>query len=131
MPNISKKSNILYERWHPSVIGIESVQFQTTIIKIAKEKGFPIKELKPDNKKLTRALPIAARVEGGDVYFREDAYWLPAFEEELMSFPNGRHDDQVDAFAYIALMIYPGSNAKPAGSKRKGPLNGKLSDFGI
>ncbi len=27
------------------------------------------------------------------------ADWLPAFRQELMAFPNGRHDDQVDALA--------------------------------
>ncbi|MGA2297996.1 MAG: phage terminase large subunit [FCB group bacterium] len=116
-----------FERWRPGTIGIESGQYQTTLVQIASSKGLPVKPIMPDNKKLTRALPIAARVECGDVYFKEDAFWLTAFEEELLSFPNGRHDDQVDAFAYIANLIYSVSDAVPAGAKRKGNGKGRLS----
>ena len=31
------------------------------------------------------------------VYLPEKAAWLAAFESELAAFPNGKHDDQVDA----------------------------------
>ena len=52
-------------------------------------------------------------MENGNVYFLENAYWLTEFEQELLQFPVGKHDDQVDAFAYIAQLIEPMTNSLP------------------
>jgi phage terminase large subunit-like protein len=38
------------------------------------------------------------RFEAGRVLLPAEAPWLADFESELLSFPNGRYDDQVDAF---------------------------------
>jgi phage terminase large subunit-like protein len=32
---------------------------------------------------------------------------LKDFEAELLAFPRGKHDDQVDAFGYITYMLAP------------------------
>lgn len=104
-----------YEKWKPKLIGIESVQYQITLIKNALRFGLPVKELKATKDKISRALPIAARLESGKIFFPKHAVWLNDFENELIAFPNGKHDDQVDAFAYIAEMIEPISNASPVG----------------
>jgi predicted phage terminase large subunit-like protein len=96
------------QRWKPSLIGIESVQYQLQLVQSAIKKGFRVKELKPGRSdKKTRALPILARMESGHVYFKADAHWLQDFEEELLSFPNTSHDDQIDAFAFTEYMIEP------------------------
>ena len=34
-----------------------------------------------------------------------DAPWYADFKRELMEFFGGRHDDQVDAFAYLGQML--------------------------
>jgi hypothetical protein len=39
------------------------------------------------------------------VKFDMDAEWFPNFQEELMQFPRAKHDDMVDAFAYLGLML--------------------------
>jgi hypothetical protein len=39
------------------------------------------------------------------VKFDKDADWYVDFEEELMRFPRAKHDDQVDTFAYLGLML--------------------------
>ncbi|MFA6572446.1 MAG: phage terminase large subunit [Bacteroidota bacterium] len=108
--------NKVNERFHPVMIGIESNQFQITIIQNARDSGYNVQELIADKDKLTRALPMAARLEAGTVYFLADAHWLDDFEAELLAFPNGRHDDQVDAFAYIAVFIQIKSGILPAGA---------------
>jgi hypothetical protein len=41
----------------------------------------------------------------GACKFDKDAEWYSDFEEELIKFPRDRHDDQVDAWAYLGLMI--------------------------
>ena len=46
--------------------------------------------------KATRAAPLAAQVEAGNV-FMVRGEWNQAFVDELRMFPNGSFDDQVDA----------------------------------
>jgi predicted phage terminase large subunit-like protein len=57
--------------------------------------------------KASRADPFAAQCEHGYVNIIE-APWNTAFIEELCAFPNGAHDDQVDAAtaAFRALSLY-------------------------
>ncbi len=102
-----------------SLVGIESVQYQTSLVKTALAEGLPIKELKPDRDKFSRAIPISAMVECGKVFFRTDATWLAKFEQQLTAFPNAAHDDMVDAFAYIAQVTSYNSGIMPVGMTKK------------
>jgi predicted phage terminase large subunit-like protein len=61
--------------------------------------------LKPSGDKLTRAKSIQARMRSGACKFDKDAEWYQPFEDELLRFPRDKHDDQVDAWAYLGLMI--------------------------
>jgi predicted phage terminase large subunit-like protein len=47
--------------------------------------------------KTARLLAQAARFEAGQVHVPESAPWLATYLRELLAFPYGRHDDQVDA----------------------------------
>lgn len=116
----------IIEKWNCVLVGIESTQYQTTLLQQCIRDGLNVKELKPDKDKLTRALPMQAKLESGIVYFLKDAYWLGDFENELMMFPNGKYDDQVDAFAYIEKMLAPLRNYKwPFATKKPTNGNGK------
>jgi predicted phage terminase large subunit-like protein len=55
--------------------------------------------------KLTRARSIQARMRAGAVRFDKNAEWYQTLEDELMRFPRDRHDDQVDAMAYLGLIV--------------------------
>jgi predicted phage terminase large subunit-like protein len=70
------------------------------LIQTAALEGVPLKPLKADRDKLSRAQPASVAYENGLVYHREHAPWLPDLESELLSFPVGQHDDQVDTIAY-------------------------------
>lgn len=109
----------IYSRWKPVLIGIESVQYQFSLIQTARRQGIPVKELKADRDKIARSLPIATLVDSGSVMFLRDAPWLDEFERELLAFPNSHHDDQVDAFSYITQIIEPLSFAKVQSTPRK------------
>ena len=61
--------------------------------------------LKPTTDKLTRARSIQARMRAGGCKFDKDAEWYEGFESELMRFPRDKHDDQVDAWSYMGLML--------------------------
>ena len=51
----------------------------------------------PEGGKLTRMEAQTAKIEAGQVLLPKDAPWLDVFLSELLAFPHGRHDDQVDS----------------------------------
>lgn len=87
------------DKWRPSIISIEEVQFQSAVIQeLLRTTSLPVRGVKPDKDKLTRFQPLQARYEQRLVYH---AVGLPGyFEDELLSFPVGVHDDIVDALVY-------------------------------
>jgi predicted phage terminase large subunit-like protein len=54
--------------------------------------------------KLTRALPVAAQVEAGNLRLLRGE-WNRALLDELRDFPHGRKDDQVDALSRAFSML--------------------------
>lgn len=61
-------------------------------------KGFSTIVQTVTGDKATRAKPASAQAEAGNVKLLRGE-WNEAFLDEVCSFPNGAHDDQVDAFA--------------------------------
>ena len=67
--------------------------------------------------KAVRAQPIRGRMAMGKVYVPARAPWATNFVQELLRFPAGKYDDQVDAFALIGRMLdelVPGTKPKKA-----------------
>lgn len=99
----------LIERMHGRLdfdwIGVEAVAYQITLVQTLARKGLPVRPLRPDKDKVSRALTAAARMEMGTVYLPKSAPWLSQFEDELLTFPNASHDDQVDTLSYAAAHV--------------------------
>jgi predicted phage terminase large subunit-like protein len=55
--------------------------------------------------KPTHSRSIQARASMGKVYLPRNARWLTDFLSELLTFPAGRTDDQVDAFGKIGRLL--------------------------
>ena len=53
----------------------------------------------PDVNKLERFAAQTYKIEEGQLLRPINAPWLPVLKDELMAFPHGRYDDQVDALA--------------------------------
>jgi predicted phage terminase large subunit-like protein len=92
--------------------GIEQGQLSAMIEPILnkrmaeRKKYINVTPLKPGRQnKVARAMTIHARMEQGKVFLPRNAPWVQDFLAELMKFPNGRNDDQVDVFSYLGLMI--------------------------
>ena len=62
-----------------------------------------IREVTPVADKAQRAQSIVGRVAMGKVFFPKNALFTEKAINEMMAFPNGTHDDFVDALAYIGL----------------------------
>ena len=103
----------LYELWRPGIVGIERGHIEMALgpflEKRTRERGLNeayFKDLKVGRRdKELRARAIQGRMQQGMVYFPEDAAWTGTMVAELLRFPNGTHDDQVDALAWIGLMM--------------------------
>mgnify|MGYP002685601101 CR=1 FL=1 len=55
--------------------------------------------------KVQRAAEITPQVEGGRVRLPGYAPWLETFLDEVLVFPHGAHDDQLDAFVYLVQRL--------------------------
>ncbi len=98
-------------QWKPMVFGFEEGMIRKSIWAVVKrrmqERNCFITEvfLTPITDKRARARAIQARMRQGNVYFPKEAEWFPDFEDELLAFPNAKWDDQVDAFAWLGIML--------------------------
>jgi predicted phage terminase large subunit-like protein len=54
--------------------------------------------VKPEGSKVDRMAAQSAKIEAGHVHLPISAPWLAEFLAEVLSFPNGRHDDRSIAF---------------------------------
>ena len=82
------------------MIGVEEAGFMSRAIQELNQdyrlRGHAVFGYAVDRDKVTRALPFAARC-AADVVHVVRAHWTDAYLDEMCSFPNGAHDDRVDA----------------------------------
>jgi predicted phage terminase large subunit-like protein len=76
---------------------IEEAALGRTLAKDLKAAGLLTVGVTPDGDKLTRVSTQLEKFANRQVFLPRQAPWLADFENELLAFPNGRHDDQVDA----------------------------------
>lgn len=102
---------MLQRLYKPSIFGVEAGAIQKSIGPFLNKEMLatgifvPLQLLKPSADKITRARSIQARMRANACKFDREAEWYSTFEEELMRFPRDRHDDQVDAWAYMGLLL--------------------------
>ncbi|CDZ55094.1 phage terminase large subunit [Neorhizobium galegae] len=90
-----------------------------------------IREVTPAQDKAQRAQSIAGRVAMGKVFFPKDAVWTEKAINQMLGFPNGTHDDFVDALAYIGLGLQsqfgPAKNTEANRRRQEQPKFGTLA----
>lgn len=109
-----------YEKWHPSVVGLEVVAYQKALKGWLEEKMrergvyFPITELKRNTNESKEF-----RIKALEPFYREGkifhAPWMKTLEEELLTFPKGKRDDEIDAFASQLDLLVPGDSVMEQG----------------
>jgi predicted phage terminase large subunit-like protein len=102
----------LHNVYRPIAIGIEEGQISKTIGPFLNESMvasniYPnlvtLKHMGKD--KLARSRSIQARMRAKSVKFDTEADWFQHFQDECIRFPRDKHDDQVDAFSYLGVML--------------------------
>jgi predicted phage terminase large subunit-like protein len=69
---------------------------------------YPIR-FAPEHDKITRMSSQSSKIEAGHVHLPRQAAWLDDFRTELLQFPHGRYDDQVDSLSQFLNWIDRGS----------------------
>ncbi len=86
---------VLIEKAGPGLQLVQDLQRNPT-------PGFPKpKGIVPEGDKLMRMEAQTPRVEAGHMLLPKQAPWLAIFLDELLAFPRGRHDDQVDSVSQL------------------------------
>jgi len=91
------------EQFDLAYVGIERAGYQLAFIQMAKREGLVVKSLKADRDKISRAYPLIARMESGDIFFPKNSTWFADVQTELLRFPEAEHDDIVDSLAYAVI----------------------------
>ncbi len=83
-----------------TVILVEDKASGTQLIQDLLAEGVSmVKGCKPDADKVMRVHAQSATMENGFVHLPKQAHWLDDYLHEMLVFPKGRHDDQVDSTA--------------------------------
>lgn len=97
-PELRRKIEELHRRHEVHETLIENTELGRAIFQEMRRHSSVKPHLyKPRYEKEYRLLQHASRFERGEVIFPRNASWLANYVAELMSFPNGKHDDQVDS----------------------------------
>jgi predicted phage terminase large subunit-like protein len=120
----------LHRRWPETVTLIEETDLGRALLHDLRDNHDlrPILE-PPLFDKLARMEAQSARFEAGDVLLPRSASWLDDYVAELLSFPNGSHDDQIDstsqALRYLTRrrgqleLTRPPGRQRPSGLRRR------------
>jgi predicted phage terminase large subunit-like protein len=103
----------VYKTWRPAITGLERGHIEMTLrpfldkrIREERLTSFYIEELNPGKRdKIARARSIQGRMQQGLVFFRQHCNATHQLVAEMMRFPNGVHDDCVDAMSWIGQML--------------------------
>lgn len=84
--------------WIETEAGIAGEDRTAAIVRRLQVVGMPVSTERPTGSKVVRAEPLASMAEAGNVVLCPGE-WRDPFRLEGADFPNGKHDDQVDAAA--------------------------------
>lgn len=99
-PDLKRRILREADRYGATTVLIEDAGSGMALIQELRSDG-PLRPIaiKPEREKIVRLEGQSATIEAGHVLIPEEAPWLGAFLVEVLSFPYGRHDDQVDSLS--------------------------------
>ena len=99
-PNLRRRVIELYRQHRPEGVLVEDKASGISLIQEMQHSGqVPVIPIEPDGDKGLRASSASVRIEAGQVLLPRGAPWLDALQREVLAFPGGRHDDQVDSMS--------------------------------
>ena len=99
-PDLKRAVIRLHARHKPRLVLIEEAGSGMHLIQELRHgSGVRPRAIKPEHDKITRAHASTIALEQGQVFLPARAPWLDEFKAELLQFPHGKHDDQVDSLS--------------------------------
>jgi predicted phage terminase large subunit-like protein len=102
-PDLKRAVLFHHQRWRQSVatcyLLIEKKGSGLGLIQDLRREDIHAIGINPESDKVIRMAAQAAPIEAGAVYLPTTAQWIGEFKKEILSFPRGKHDDQVDALS--------------------------------
>lgn len=96
-PGLREKAIELHRRYGPRRLLVEDTGIGTSLIADLKRERINAIGVKAVESKANRLRAQLPKIEAGRLLLPSKAPWLQEFISELLAFPSGRHDDQVDA----------------------------------
>lgn len=97
-PDLKRTAISLADKWSPAAVLIEDKgSGQSLIQELQDTTSLPVIPIEPHGDKIARMNAETTQIEAGNVFLPDHAPWLPDFETEITSFPNGTYSDQVDS----------------------------------
>lgn len=124
------------QQWGAQLLGFEDGQIWKSLASQFKKrceerKIYPAYELLiPLTDKMVRANPLKGRMQIGKVYFPKNASWFATQQQEMLRFPAGKHDDQVDSLSWCVRLTLTKSAPKMPEAKKLGSWRDKLKLLG-
>jgi len=110
-PELLAKVQTHARRWNATHVLIEDASSGKALIQSLRDRtGVSAIGVRPDRDKVTRLAQQSAVIEAGRLWLPEDEVWMADFLDEVLSFPNGKFDDQVDA---LTQLLFWGAKSGP------------------
>ncbi|MGU3340924.1 phage terminase large subunit [Methylobacterium mesophilicum] len=98
-PDLKRRAIALYERWRAQITLVEDKGSGTSLLQELRALNLPAIAFQPSGDKVMRMHAQSVQFEAGSVYLPRVASWFDDLLSELLAFPAGRHDDQVDSIS--------------------------------
>jgi predicted phage terminase large subunit-like protein len=108
-PELKVMAHEQYKEWEPDSVIVEAKASGQPLIDEMRRSGIFVQDFSPGKgqDKIARLNAVADMFASGHVWFPENA-WAAATVEEILSFPAGEHDDEVDTMTLALMRIRKG-----------------------
>jgi predicted phage terminase large subunit-like protein len=99
-PDLKRRVRALAERWNSDAVLVEYAGSGISLVQQLRQedpRAWRYTGRQPRQDKLTRMEAQTARLETGRYLMPSTAPWIGDFRRELLAFPRGKYDDQVDS----------------------------------
>jgi predicted phage terminase large subunit-like protein len=104
-PDLIQRALFLEQKFKPDGIVGESVGSGLAFCQeLRRRLGLRLQDYTPKHHKTVRAESITPMIERGEVFLPKDAPYLESLRNEIIAFPRGRNDDQVDSLVQLLIL---------------------------